>query len=291
MQWSAFPSLNSLRAFAVLAETQSYSDAGATLSISHSAVTQHVKALEAQLGVQLVVRQGREFKLTDDGAALAWHLARGFSAMQDGLETLSAARASRPIQITMPPAFAGSWLLPRLPDFQARNPDLTLMLNPTAQLIEPTPGGIDLAIRFGNGQWRRLQVIPFLSPDMLVVGARELVGKRKIATPRDLAELPWLQELGTDEVADWMKRHGVIPRHAIKICHMPGNLIMDAVRRGDGLTYTARCFVDDDLRSGRLIELSAERNVGRYYIVVGYGALRPAVKALVKWLKQQSDSH
>jgi LysR family glycine cleavage system transcriptional activator len=48
---------------------------------------------------------------------------------------------------------------------------------------------------------------------------------------------------------------------------MPGNLIMEAVRRGDGLTYTARSFVDNEIRSGQLVELSSENNTDDYYVV------------------------
>jgi DNA-binding transcriptional LysR family regulator len=228
-------------------------------------------------------------KLTEEGAVLAWHLARGFNAMREGVEALTDASANRPIQITMPPAFAVSWLLPRLPDFQTRHPDFTLMLNPTAELIEPVPGGIDLAIRYGSGNWPKMDVTPLLLPDMLVVGARELIGDREIANPSALLGMPWLQELGTNEVAEWMERHGLVADRAMKITHMPGNLIMDAVRRGDGLTYTARCFVDKDLQAGRLVELSCECTVGGYYIVTRAGVLRPPVKVFVKWLKQQSQ--
>src|SRR5688500_11981899 len=103
MDWANFPSLNSLRAFSILAETQSYSRAGASLNITHSAVSQQIKALEARLGVTLVIRQGREIRLTDDGAALAWHLARGLAAMREGVEVLTTAGTSRPIQVTMSP--------------------------------------------------------------------------------------------------------------------------------------------------------------------------------------------
>jgi DNA-binding transcriptional LysR family regulator len=284
------PSLNSLRAFASLAETGSYSRAGADLNVSHAAVCQQVKALEARLGITLVVREGRRIKLTDEGAVLARQLARGLAAIRDGVEAVTGADATRPIQVTMSPAFAVSWLMPRIMDFQQRHPGLTLMLSPTAQVIELTPGGIDLAIRFGNGAWPGTKVTPFLLPDMVVVGARELLGRRKITDRSVLAKLPWLQELGTNEVAEWMARRRIVPKRPVMITHMPGNLIMDAVRRGDGLTYTARCFVEKEIQSGQMVVLSSENNTGGYYIVTHPGVLRPPVRAFVRWLKQQAAS-
>jgi len=288
MDWSDFPSLNCLRAFASVAETGSYSRAGTGLNVSHAAVSQQVRALEARLGVTLVVRSGRGIELTDEGAALARHLARGFGVIREGVDALTGADTMRPVQVTMSPAFAVSWLMPRIMDFQHRHPGLTLMLNPTAEVIELTPGGIDMAIRFGHGDWPGMEVTPFLLPDMVVVAARELIGKRKITDPTMLVTMPWLQELGTNEVAEWMERRGVTPKRPLMITHMPGNLIMAAVRRGDGLTYTARCFVDQEIRSGQLVELSSENNTGGYYIVTRPGVLRPPVRAFVRWLKQQA---
>ena len=151
MTRSDLPSLNSLRAFATVAETGGYSGAGTALNVSHAAVSQQVKALEARLGVALVVREGRGIALTAEGAALARHLATGFAALHRGVESLTGADAKRPVQVTMSPAFAVSWLMPRIMDFQHLHPGVTLIRNPTAVVVELTPGGIDMAIRFGDG--------------------------------------------------------------------------------------------------------------------------------------------
>jgi DNA-binding transcriptional LysR family regulator len=188
----------------------------------------------------------------------------------------------------MSPAFAVRWFMPRIMDFQQRHPGITLMLNPTADVVELKPGGIDLAIRYGDARGPETKVDALVTADMVVVGTPALIGDQDITDPARLAEVPWLQEYGTNEVADWMARHGVTPERPLMITHMPGNLIMEAVRRGDGITYTARPWVEDELRSGALIELFSDRAFGTYYIVTRPGMLRPPVKAFVKWLKQQA---
>jgi LysR family glycine cleavage system transcriptional activator len=288
MDWFDLPSLNNLRAFTVVAETGSYSRAGTVLNVSQAAVSQQVRALETRLGVILVSRKGRGIALTAEGAALAKALTTGFAAIHFGVETLTGANAHRPVQVTMSPAFAVRWLMPRIRDFQQRHPAIELMLNPTAEVKEPTPGGIDVAVRFCNGDWPGMEVTPFLLPDMVVVGAASLVGTQKITDLAVFADMPWLQELGTNEVAEWMERRGIAPKRQIKIIHMPGNMIMEAVRRGDGLTYTARIFVNEELGSGQLLELFSENDTGGYYIVTRPGLLRPPAKAFVKWLKRQA---
>ena len=178
--------------------------------------------------------------------------------------------------------------MPRILDFQQRHPEITLMLNPTAEVVELKPGGIDLAIRYRDAHGPKTKVDPVLIADMVVVATPTLLGAREIADPARLVELPWLQEYGTNEVADWLARHGVTSERPLMITHMPGNLIMDAVRRGDGITYTARPWVAEELRSGELVELFSDEAFGTYYIQTRPGVLRPPVKTFVEWLKRQA---
>jgi LysR family glycine cleavage system transcriptional activator len=288
MDWSGLPSLNSLRAFAAVADTGSYTQAATALNVSHAAVSQQVKALEERLGVPLIARDGRGIMLTEEGATLARDLAAGFAAIRRGVETLTGADAERPVQVTMSPAFAVQWFMPRIMDFQERHPEIMLMLNPTAEVVELKPGGIDLAIRYRDKRGPKAKVDPVLIADMVVVGTPALIGEQEITDPATLVNLPWLQQYGTNEVADWMARHDVTLQRPLMITHMPGNLIMEAVRRGDGITYTARPWVEEELRSGQLIELFSERAFGTYYIQTRPGVLRPPVRTLVRWLKRQA---
>ncbi len=116
-----------------------------------------------------------------------------------------------------------------------------------------------------------------------------MVGGRAFTDPAMLVDLPWLQELGTNEVVRWMGRHGVTPARPLFITHMPGNLIMEAVRRGDGITYTARPFVEKELQSGQLVELYSDEAYGTYYIQPRPGVLSQSVKVFMMWLKQQAS--
>jgi LysR family glycine cleavage system transcriptional activator len=290
MKWSELPPLNSLRAFAVVAETASFSRAGAALNVSHAAVSQQVKALETRLGVSLFVRERRGIVLTEEGRKLAHDLATGFATIQRGVETLTGENVSRPVQLSTSPAFAVRWLMPRIMEFQARHPDITMMINPTAEVVELKPGGIDMAIRYCDAFRLDEEVTPILVSDMIVAGARSLIGKRKITNPSMLVHMPWLQELGTNEVADWLSRHGVKLDRPLMINHMPGNLIVDGLRRGDGITYTARAFFREEIRSGEIVPLFSEKAVGIYYLKTRPGALRPPLRTFVQWLKKQAET-
>lgn len=290
MDWTDLPSLNSLRAFCAVAETGSYSRAAQKLNVTQAAVNQQIKLLEAHLGVQLIARAGRGIILTELGLTLARDLGAGFDAIRKGVDAVTGADACRPVQITTSPAFAVEWLMPRLAAFQRQHPDITLLLNPTSDLVEPRPGGIDLAIRYTDRRRLEKGITPMLVSDMVVIGAPKLVGERSFANPAELLHMPWLQELGINEVAAWFARQSVEFAGPLTISQMPGNLIMQAVRRGDGITYTVRAFFDPEIRSGTMVELFSEPRFGAFYIKTAPGAPRPAVRTVLDWLSQKTET-
>ena len=274
----------------MVAETLSFSRAAASLNVTHAAVSQQVKSLEDRLGLVLLERKGKTIALTAEGESLARDLARGFSAIHDGVKALRHAGRERAVQVTMPPAFATGYLMPRIAEFQQHHPEITLMLNPTAEVMELAPGGIDVAIRYCDGVVPGMEVMPLLFADMVVVGARDLVRGKKFNDLAELCELPWLQELDSNDTNEWLARQKIVPNKPMHVTYMPGSLIMDAVRRGHGLTYTARCFVEKDIEAGLLVELYLEPGLGGYHLVTRPGALRPSVLAFVNWLNSQSNA-
>lgn len=287
MDWRSLPSLNSLRSFAAVAETQSLSAAGRELNVTHAAISQQVKALEKHLGLQLVTREGRGVALTPEGEVLFDGLQRGFGAIQETVEGLVGQEAARPLTITMTPSFAVSWLMPRINDFRQKHPEIELMLNPTADMVELVPGGTDLAIRFGKGDWPGLESELFLATNFVVVGAASLIGDCKVEKPEDILDFPWLQEYGTNELALWLERKGVMSRKKFSVIHLPGYMILDGLRRGDGISATAKTFIAPELENGTLKVLFEEgiySGTG-YYLTTRPGVKRPALKAFLSWIR------
>ena len=283
------PPLNSLRAFLAVADAGSYAAAADRLNVTQAAVSQQVKALERRIGVALVDRAGRGIELTSSGARLARDLEAGFDIISRGVARINEEAASRPVQVTMSPAFAVEWLMPKIDEFQRAHPEITLMLIPTSKVVELRPGGVDVAIRYRDRHRSEPSLEAVLKTDMVVIGAPVLVGERALPDLASLAKLPWLQELGTNEAAEWFTYHGIVPKHPLAINHMPGNLIMPAVRRGDGITYTARAFFVDDIAAGHVTELASEPLFGIYHIETSPGELRPEVLAFIKWLRSRAE--
>ncbi|MEP1208467.1 MAG: LysR family transcriptional regulator [Rhizobiaceae bacterium] len=290
MDWMNLPPLNSLKAFSAVAECGNYTQAADRLNVTHAAVSQQVKALEQRLGLKLVSRAGRSIELTDSGRLLARELELGFEIIGRGVDRLCKDQVARPVQVTMPPAFAVEWLMPKIAEFQQLHPEITLMFNPTSELVDLKPGGIDVAIRYGDRRRLAQDVDTVLVSDMIVTGAPSLVGDVNLRGPASLVDFPWIQELGTNEVADWFTFHGVVPDRPLKINQMPGNLIMGAVRRGEGITYTARAFFQQDLSNGALIELHSEPVFGLYCIKMPTDYQRPAARVFLDWLRTKAET-
>ena len=288
MDWSTLPTLTSLRAFEAAARNKGYSAAGRELNVSHVAVAQQVRALEAHLGIRLASRAGRGIALTPDGAALADDLRQGFGQVAEAVRKLTTSESQRPIHITMTPAFAMSWFMPRLQQFRDAHPEIDLVVNPTAEIVDVIGAGYDVAIRYGSGDWPELESEPLVESNFVIVGASSLIGGIWKGDVRDLVHLPWLQEAGTDEIGRWIESQGIEMPPPSHITDLPGYMLLQALRDGQGIGAMTHALVKGDVDSGRLVILyeNTERDNSGYHLVWRRGIQRPALKVFLRWVRQ-----
>ena len=288
MQWRNLPPLSALRAFSAFAETSSVVAAGDALGVSHAAISQQLRALEQHMDAALLDRSGRNLVLTSDGKQLAEALRIGFAGMIDAVDAITGEQDARPLHISVTPTFAASWLMPCLPKFRATHANLGLMIDPSANVVTLGPDGIDVAIRYGTGPWPGVEHEMLLESSMVIVAAPSLIGDGPIPDFQELSKYPWLEEFGTSEATGWMMRFGV-PRAKHGLMQVPGNLILDGARDGQGIAVTVHAFVERDIAAGRLRVLYTEDRPGAgYHIVTRVGVQRPAVKAFVSWLRREA---
>lgn len=287
MDWRDMPPLAALRAFAAFAETGDVVSAGAALNVTHAAISQHLRALERHLDVALLDRSGRALALTGDGERLAQALTVGFGAIGSVLQELTGRDAERPVHLSVTPSFAANWLMPRLPEFRLAHPDIDLMIDPSAKVVDLAPGGIDIALRFGGGNWTGLESELLIATPMVVIAAPALVIGRTIENPEDLTELPWLEELGTSEASNWLVGRGVSRGLVGRRVQMPGNLVLEAARAGQGVAVSTRLFIEADVAAGRVVVLFEDPDTGTgYHIVTRPGVLRTPARKLASWLRR-----
>ncbi|MBL8563525.1 MAG: LysR family transcriptional regulator [Gemmobacter sp.] len=291
MDWRGFPPLSALRAFLAFAEAETLDQAGARIGVTHAAISQQIRSLEAHLGLALVERGGRRLALTADGRRLADSLAVGFGQIGQTLASLTGADETAALRITTTPSFAAGWLMPRLADFRARHPAVDLVIDPAPENRE-IGAEADVALRYGNGHWPGLEARLILRSSVVVVAAPSLVPPGAAPdAPLDLdhlAGLPWLQELGTHEASQFFDTYGMRRRVGAALITLPGNLMLDAARNGQGVAVIAEAFVAADLAAGRLRLLFEDAGREGYFLVTRPGPQRASLRAFCQWVMRQA---
>ncbi len=286
MDWLHLPPLTALRAFSAFAEAGSVVEAGAALNVSHAAISQQIKTLEDHLGLSLVDRSGRKLSLTSEGTTLAEALKLGFGAISRSVETLTGADANRPLSISATPMLAAAWLMPQLAGFHADHPGTSLTISTTPAIEPLEPGGIDVALRYGDGNWPGLEAERIIRSPMVIVAAPNLIGDQDVTSLNDLSGFQWLEDIGTSEANNWLREFSGQQDRRAGVTQLPGNLLLDGARDGQGVAVVIRAFVEADIRAGRLnVLLQKDDNKG-YHIVTRPGVQRPALKTFLSWLRR-----
>lgn len=282
-RWRDLPSLSLLRAFDATAQAGSFAEAGRALNVTHAAVTQAVRALEAELGVQLVRRAGRTVALTEAGAGLARHLADGFGTIAGGLADLRAREARRVVRVTTTTFIAEAHVMPRLPEFWARHPGVEVALSPSPARIDLARDGFDMAIRALGDGWvegPEEEIRPLCRSRVIAVCAPSLA-----ATGLHPQDMPWV--IGNEshwELAE-VAGAGLDIARLKRVDVGSPHLELSACRQGLGAGTATEIICRADLEAGRLVELPLTGlPVVTYAVVLPRGLRRPAVDQFADWL-------
>ncbi len=286
MDWSRIPSLPALRALEAAVRHESLSKAAAELNVTHAAIAQHVRALEAEFSTTLLMRSGRGVLGTADGKRLAAGLYEGFSAIADAVESQKRAVEDRPLNITVTPTFAASWLMPKIGDFWSRYPDISVNINPSMDVIDLKKDGYDLALRYGHGNWPGCVSEELVGSEFWVVGSPQLISPTSPVCVADLGHLPWLMENHMRELQGAIGRAG-LDLDTVDLKTMSTNsLVIAGVKSALGVTAQPRTLVEAEVERGELIKLCELEQAGTgYYIVTLPDRAPRGLREFVKWLR------
>lgn len=140
-----------LRCFEAAARLESFTRAGQELHLTHGAISRAVRTLEDVLGLALFERRHQRVFLTPAGARLRDATAAALDLIDTTARELHASAQPPALALSCEPTLLMRWLIPRLPDFKTRHPDITLRL--VAGGGTPSFQGIDLAIRRNDFDW------------------------------------------------------------------------------------------------------------------------------------------
>ncbi len=176
--------------------------------MTQAAISHQVKALEAMLGVKLFRRLTRSLLLTDEGQALLPGLREGFDSIARAVGRVGQASGGGALTVSLMTTFALGWLVQRLPRFQAAHPDIDVRLTTTQRVIDFAREDVDVAIRYGVGQWPGLRTDKLFDDYLTPLCPPSMAPKLK--TPADLKGLPLLTTtVGPDEWTSWLAAAGL----------------------------------------------------------------------------------
>lgn len=287
------PPLNSLRAFESAARHLSFTLAAAELNVTQAAVSHQIKALEERLGIPLFRRLNRALLLTDAGQTLYPAANNALDILATAIDRLHRHDKTGEFTITTMDSFAASWLVPRIARFQKNHPDIDIRITTSDNIVDFARENVDMAVRYGHGDWPGLYVEPFMREEMFPVCAPSLLRNGPpLKTPGDLKHHALLHDDMRVDWKMWLTAAGapeIDTTHGLSYQH--SNLVVQAAEQGDGVALARSVLVSAALASGRLVkpfELSLPVNYA-YYIVCPLGSEhRPKIKEFRQWLVDEA---
>lgn len=293
------PPVNSLVVFEAAARHLSFTRAGEELRVSREAVSRQIRTLESLYHKRLFVRLHRALELTDAGRQLQAAVSDGLERIARASDELLGGRAEEAVSVASTVAIASFWLTPLLPRFRSRHPETTIHVKVSDSPPEMRRDGIDVGLRYGDGNWTGLAAthlfdvasFPVCSPDYLQ-GAPALV------EAADLPQHTLLNLEGPTHAPEdwnwWLRSFGIPspkPQQVIGFDNYAN--VIQAALEGQGVALGFTRLMDDLLSRGQLVRpISAARSKGlAVYLVIPQDlSLATSARRFRDWLLREAGT-
>lgn len=287
------PPLNSLRYFLVAAQSLSFKEAADKLYVTQAAISQHIKTLESHLGRQLFVRSNRQVQLSEDGRRLLPDVQQGFDALARGVACLQDDPQPNILNISMMQSFAFRWMVPKLTSFQKAYPNISVRLDPSNEIKAFDNSDLDLAIRFGLGDYAGLES-RFLMADKLCLVCHPALANEDLV-PEEMAMLPMLEESSSDIRLAWQhffKLKGVDGNQYKRVLSVEdsSSMIVEAALAGQGMAMLRYSLIYQQLQRKQLVKLFEYEYACEYayYLVAPVHHFeQQKIQQFEQWIKQE----
>lgn len=297
--------LNALRAFEASARHQSFSAAAQELNVTPAAIGQLVRGLEEWLGTPLFIRgtSGKARLVATDTALRALpDIRAGFDRLNLGLERLREGVVGGVLTVTVSPAFAAKWLLPRFERFQAICPDTDVRLETNLKPMDFVAQRVDIGVRYGTGTWSGLVAEKLMGEEIFPVCSPELLRQNQplhtlagFGTVTLIHDLSMDGDVGFPTWDKWFEKAkvtGVDTSRGMKINNSAA--VLQAAIEGRGAALARSVMAHDDLAAGRLVrlfpEIQFESELAYYVVYRPECASLPRLVAFRDWLMSEAAS-
>ncbi len=296
----SLPPLTALRAFEAAARLSSFARAAKELHVTPAAVSHQIRGLEQYLGVTLFRRTARRLELTAQGQAAAEQLREGFERLARGVDLLRGDAGRGTLTVSVTPAFATRWLVPRLGRFARRCPGIDLRLKAGSQPVDFDHDDVDVAVRIGRGGFAGVLAIPLFGESVAPLASPVFLRQHRIRRPADLARVPLLHDDSLRRVgrppgwSEWFRAAGVAGAEEDGGLHFDdGHLVLQAAAGGRGVALGRIAYALDDLAAKRLrmpFGPVLEMELKYYLLLPEPRAGEAAIASFRAWCEQEAVS-
>lgn len=289
------PPLNPLRAFEVAARHLSFTQAAEELCVTQGAISRSVKTLEDYLGEPLFERTGHGLALTEQSEAFALRLSDGFVRLAEATDEFFGIHSRPVLTVRTYTSFLIGFLIPNLPDFQIRHPEIKVRLLPAMDNAEVGRDLTDVRIRYGRGTWKNTNSTLLFHDCLRPVCSPALLDPAKRPYPVDIltSQVMLHQELRRADWPDWLNLVGaadLAPRDNLVFDEL--SVVYQAAIAGVGLVMAQKAYFQREIAEGRLFEPFAAnlmRDRG-YYLTTPSSRREPQhVRQFRAWLLEAID--
>ncbi|EZH82353.1 LysR family transcriptional regulator [Ectopseudomonas composti] len=283
------PPLSALRAFEAAARHESAKQAAEELSVTATAISHQIRALEDALGVALFVRKPRQLELTMAGRELQQTLESAFDSIGATVERLSATPSRQAITLSTTPAVAVRWLLPWVCMLRDSHPTIDLRIHASHEPVALDGVTADIAIRYGDGRWPGL-VAEKLFDNTFVPASSPLLELH------DAADLPrhtlihFRNQAVISSPMDWAvwQKKAQVPGLDVGagLVFSDETHAVSAAVGAQGVALMSRQLIEDELREGRLVQPFGPELEGKPFFLVYPESRRndPTILAVREWV-------
>lgn len=301
-----------LRAFEAVARLLNFRAAAEELSLTQSAVSRQIQALEDEVGAVLFLRHTRAVELTSAGSILLRATGTALDKIDAAVRLIRQSAGRRSVAITTWASFASMWLIPRLEAFQREHPDIDIRIDATDAAVDLATADVDLAIRYAAPQTIPAGAIRLFGEQLTPVASPWLLREHRIATIDDLAKVTLIEAGDAHRTRHleyltwqrWLDHFAPAPpgspRARAKARLSPqrwlyfnyASQIVQAALTGQGVALARLPLVAESLASGDLVEPLAQMRLESplvYWLVLAPRThQRPEVKAFSDWLLREA---
>jgi DNA-binding transcriptional LysR family regulator len=290
------PSTAALVSFEAAARHESFTKAAVELSLTQSAICRQIGSLEEFLNVELFRRSRRGVKLTEAGLSYSRRVATQLDAVERDTLSVMGHQGTNVIELAVVPTFGTQWLLPRLKDFQQRQPNVTINLTNRTRPFLFADTEFDAAIYFGDADWSGTESHRLMSENPMPVCSPALLSHRSHLSAKQLAEMPLLQQTTRPYAwRQWFNAMNLnIPRDMTGPRYELFSMLAQAAMHDMGVALIPPFLIQRELAENRLVVANphALTSLKAYYLMIPERKVESAsLRAFRDWLVDQAEQY